>query len=57
MSDFVYFTFPKIDTYLNAKGEAKKKPVYMPSWKAINRDNFIIIFILIIYVKQLLLVK
>jgi phage/plasmid-associated DNA primase len=40
MSDFVYFTFPKIITYLNEKGEEKKKPIDMPSWKAVNKDNF-----------------
>jgi len=35
----VSFAFPKIDTYINDKGEVKKKPINMPSWKVINKDN------------------
>jgi len=35
----VSFAFPKIDTYINDKGEVKKKPIEMPSWKVINKHN------------------
>ena len=35
----VSFAFPKIDTYINEKGILKKKPINMPSWKVINKDN------------------
>ncbi len=30
----VSFAFPKIDTYINDKGEVKKKPIEMPSWRS-----------------------
>ena len=35
----VSFAFPKIDTYINNNGEEKKKPIGMPSWTTINKDN------------------
>lgn len=34
------FTFTGITTYINDKGEEKKKPVGMPNWKDINLQNF-----------------
>jgi hypothetical protein len=37
---FVVFTFKNITTYLNNRGEEKKKPNQMPSWKEITNDNF-----------------
>lgn len=38
--NFVYFTFPKITTELNKKGEEKKKTNNLPKWKEITKDNF-----------------
>jgi len=35
----VSFAFPKIDTYINDKGEVKKKPIGMLNWRTINKDN------------------
>ena len=35
----VSFAFPKIDTYTNANGEFKKKPIGLPNWRTINKDN------------------
>jgi hypothetical protein len=37
---FVRFTFSKISTYLNAKGVEKKRPIQMPDWKHITRENY-----------------
>jgi len=37
--DIVCFAFKKIETYTNEKGEIKKRPVGMPNWKSINKDN------------------
>ena len=37
--DIVSFAFKKIKTYTNDKGEIKKRPVGMPNWKFINKDN------------------
>ena len=37
--DIVSFAFSKIETYTNDKGEIKKRPVGMPNWKSINKDN------------------
>ena len=42
-NNFVYFTLPKkIKTYLNDKGEEKKKLPFSKdlSWKEINKDNY-----------------
>jgi hypothetical protein len=33
----VSFAFQKIDTYVNGKGEVKKKPIGMPNWRDINK--------------------
>ena len=35
----VSFAFPKIIMKMNEKGILKKKPIDMPSWKVINKDN------------------
>jgi hypothetical protein len=35
----VSFAFPKIDTYTNKRGVVKKKPIKMPNWKTINKEN------------------
>ncbi len=35
----VSFAFPKIIMEMNGKGILKKKPIDMPSWKVINKDN------------------
>ena len=35
----ISFAFPKIDTYTNERGEVKKKPIGMPNWRAINKQN------------------
>ena len=35
----VSFAFPKIDTYINERGEVKKKPIGMLNWRTINKDN------------------
>ena len=37
--DIVSFAFKKIETYTNDRGEIKKRPVGMPNWKSINKDN------------------
>ena len=37
---FVFFTFTGIKTELNKKGEEKKKPMGMPNWLTINKDNY-----------------
>ena len=39
--DFIIFTFSGITTYLNNRGEEKKKPIGMPTWKNITKDNFL----------------
>lgn len=38
--EFVKFTFSKITTALNAKGEEKKKMSNPPQWKEITRENY-----------------
>jgi hypothetical protein len=38
--EFIYYTFPKIDMYLNSKGEEKKRPVGMPNWRDIDENNY-----------------
>jgi phage/plasmid-associated DNA primase len=38
--DFIYYTFPCIKTELNKDGIEKKKPINMPNWKNITRDNY-----------------
>ncbi len=40
--DIVSFAFARIETYINANGEVKKKPINMPSWRQINKDNCIL---------------
>ena len=35
----ISFAFPKIDTYTNERGEIKKKPIGMPNWRTINKQN------------------
>ena len=35
----VSFAFQKIDTYVNGKGEVKKKPIGMPNWRDITKEN------------------
>ena len=35
----ISFAFPKIDTYTNERGEVKKKPIGMPNWRTINKQN------------------
>ena len=37
---FIVFTFSNIKTELNKQGEEKKKPLGMPAWKNINKENF-----------------
>ena len=37
---YVFFTFTGITTEINAKGEEKKKPMGMPNWRTITKDNF-----------------
>ena len=39
--NFVCFTFSGISTFLNSKGEEKKKPMGMPKHAEINKDNFL----------------
>jgi hypothetical protein len=39
--DFVCFTFSGIQTFINSKGEEKKKPMGMPKHAEINKDNFL----------------
>ena len=34
-----FMAFPKIDTYTNERGEVKKKPIGMPNWRTINKQN------------------
>lgn len=35
----VSFAFPRIDTYINERGEVKKKPIGMHNWRSIHKDN------------------
>lgn len=35
----VSFSFPRIDTYVSANGEFKKKPIGLPNWRTINKEN------------------
>ena len=37
---FITFTLRNIETYLNKSGEEKKKPVGMPKWQEITKENF-----------------
>ena len=37
---FIPFTFSKISTYINSKGEEKKKPINLPEHGNITSDNF-----------------
>ena len=39
--NFVCFTFSGISTFVNGKGEEKKKPMGMPKHAEINKDNFL----------------
>lgn len=39
--NFVYFTFSGISTFINSKGEEKKKPMGMPKHAEINKENFL----------------
>ena len=39
--NFVCFTFSGISTFVNSKGEEKKKPMGMPKHAEINKDNFL----------------
>ena len=39
--NFVCFTFSGISTFMNSKGEEKKKPMGMPKHAEINKDNFL----------------
>jgi hypothetical protein len=39
LDGIVSFSFDKIDTYTNAKGEFKKKPIGLPNWRVINKEN------------------
>lgn len=39
-NDMCVFTFTGITTFLNDKGEEKKKPIGMPNWRDIDKDNF-----------------
>jgi len=52
----VSFAFPKIDTYINDKGEVKKKPIEMPSWKVIKQTQ-LLKNIQLVELTQLLLVN
>lgn len=36
---FISFAFTGISTYLNSKNEEKKKPINMPLWNTINKEN------------------
>jgi len=38
-SGIVSFSFGKIDTYTNERGEVKKKPIDMPAWRTIDKSN------------------
>jgi hypothetical protein len=35
----ISFAFLKIDTYTNERGKVKKKPIGMPNWRTINKQN------------------
>ena len=39
--NFVCFTFSGISTFVNSKGEEKKKPMGMPKHAEINKENFL----------------
>lgn len=38
-NEIVSFAFKEIETYTNARGEIKKKPIGMPNWRTINKKN------------------
>ena len=37
---YVFFTFPRIATFLNKENIEKKKPIGLPNWKTINIKNY-----------------
>jgi archaellum component FlaF (FlaF/FlaG flagellin family) len=38
--EFIYFTFPKIGTFLDKDGKEKKKPVGLPDWREVDENNY-----------------
>jgi len=39
-ANYTFFTFAGIRTELNKEGEEKKKPIGMPNWREVNKNNY-----------------